>query len=120
MCWNMQAVGEEEPESIGNFRFKACLKSNLDRLYQDEDGRILWMDRNGNTMEPWYKNTNGDRNYDTFTWKYHGAYGGKTVDFPEKDKITGDGNHDHLGQGQQCVGHLHGSAEVKPGKHRRD
>jgi len=82
---------EEEPESIGNFRFKAYLKSNLERLYRDEDGHIVWMDRNGNTMTPQYEDTNGDGNYDTFTWEYDTAYGGKTVDFPEKDKISEDG-----------------------------
>ncbi|RKI98038.1 zinc ribbon domain-containing protein, partial [bacterium D16-54] len=82
---------EEEPESIGNFRFKAYLKSNLERLYRDEDGHIVWMDRNGNTMKPQYEDTNGDSNYDTFTWKYDTAYGGRTVDFPEKDKVSEDG-----------------------------
>lgn len=82
---------EEEPESIGNFRFKAYLKSNLERLYRDEDGHVVWMDRNGNTMAPQYEDTNGDGNYDTFTWKYDSAYGGKTVDFPEKDKVSEEG-----------------------------
>lgn len=85
---------DEEPESIGNFRFKAYLKSNLERLYRDEDGHVVWMDRNGNTMTPQYEDTNGDGNYDTFTWKYDTAYDGKTVDFPEKDKVSGDGNGD--------------------------
>ena len=89
---------EEEPESIGNFRFKAYLKSNLERLYRDEDGHVVWMDRNGNTMTPQYKDTNGDGNYDTFTWKYDTAYGGKTVDFPEKDKVSGDGISDTLAE----------------------
>ncbi len=82
---------EEEPESIGGFRFKAYLKSNLERLYRDEDGHIVWMDRNGNTMTPRYEDTNGDGNYDTFTWKYDTAYDGKAVDFPEKDKISEEG-----------------------------
>lgn len=82
----------EEPESIGNFRFKAYLKSNLERLYRDENGNIVWMDRNGNTMTPQYMDTNGDGNYDTFTWKYDAAYGGKTVDFPEKDILAEDGS----------------------------
>lgn len=81
---------EEEPESIGGFRFKAYLKSNLERLYRDEDGRIVWMDRNGNTMTPQYEDTNGNGNYDTFTWKYDTAYDGKNVDFPEKDKVSED------------------------------
>ncbi|MCI9180933.1 MAG: zinc ribbon domain-containing protein, partial [Lachnospiraceae bacterium] len=80
---------EEEPESIGNFRFKAYLKSNLERLYRNEEGHILWMDQNGNTMTPQYEDTNGDGNYDTFIWKYDEVYDGKTVDFPEKDKISG-------------------------------
>lgn len=82
---------EEGPESIGNFRFKAYLKSNLERLYRDEEGHIVWMDRNGNTMTPQYEDTNGDGNYDTFTWKYDTAYDGRTVDFPEKDKVSGEG-----------------------------
>lgn len=82
----------EEPESIGNFRFKAYLKSNLERLYRDENGNIVWMDRNGNTMTPQYMDTNGDGNYDTFTWKYDVSYGGKTVDFPEKDILAEDGS----------------------------
>ena len=50
---------------------------------------MVWMDRNGNTMTPQYEDTNGDGNYDTFTWKYNIAYDGKTVDFPEKDKVSG-------------------------------
>lgn len=79
---------DETPESIGNFRFKAYLKSNLERLYRDGDGNVTWMDRNGNTMTPQYEDTNGDGNYDTFTWKYDTAYDGKTVDFPEKDKVA--------------------------------
>ena len=72
-------------------RFKAYLKSNLERLYRDEDGNVIWMDRNGNTMTPQYEDTNGDGNYDTFTWKYDEAYDGKTVDFPEKDIVSDDG-----------------------------
>ena len=47
--------GTEENDSaadIPNFRFKAYLKSNLERLYRDEDGNVIWMDRNGNTMTP--------------------------------------------------------------------
>jgi hypothetical protein len=34
-----------------NFRFKAYLKSNLERLYRAGDGSILWQDRNGNTVD---------------------------------------------------------------------
>ena len=86
--------GTEENDSaadIPNFRFKAYLKSNLERLYRDDDGNVIWMDRNGNTMTPQYEDTNGDGNYDTFTWKYDEAYDGKTVDFPEKDIVSDDG-----------------------------
>lgn len=87
--------GGEENDSaadIPNFRFKAYLKSNLERLYRDADGNIVWMDRNGNTMTPQYEDTNKDGNYDTFTWKYDEAYDGKEVDFPEKDAVSeGDG-----------------------------
>ena len=79
---------EETESSIPNFRFKSYLKSNLERLYRDNDGNIVWVDRNGNEMTPQYEDTNGDGNYDTFTWKYNTAYDGKTVDWPEKDKTT--------------------------------
>lgn len=82
-----KSIGDSS-DSIANFRFKAYLKSNLERLYRAEDGTIVWMDRNGNTMKPQMKDTNGDGNYDTFTWKYDTAYGGKSVDFPEKDKVS--------------------------------
>ncbi len=86
--------GGEKPEtaaSIPNFRFKAYLKSNLERLYRDEDGNIIWTDRNGNRMKPIYKDTNQDGNYDTFVWNYEEAYGGKTVDFPEEDFLSESG-----------------------------
>lgn len=93
--WLTQLLGgREEPEtaaSIPEFRFKAYLKSNLERLYRDEDGNIIWTDRNGNRMKPVYEDTNQDGNYDTFTWKYEEGYGGKTVDFPEKDLLSETG-----------------------------
>ena len=83
---------DESTESIGNFRFKAYLKSNLERLYRKTDGTITWVDRNGNEMIPQYEDKAADDgNYDTFTWKYKGAFDGKTVDFPEKDKTSADG-----------------------------
>ena len=83
---------DESTESIGNFRFKAYLKSNLERLYRKADGTITWVDRNGNEMVPQYEDKAADDgNYDTFTWKYKGAFDGKTVDFPEKDKTSADG-----------------------------
>ena len=43
-------------------------------------------------MTPQYQDTNGNGNYDTFTWKYTDAYNGKTVDWPEKDKVSDDGS----------------------------
>ena len=33
-----------------NFRFKAYLKSNLERLYRAENGSVTWLDRNGNEI----------------------------------------------------------------------
>ena len=84
-------VDGEEAKTIPNFRFKAYLKSNLERLYRDQDGNVIWLDRNGNTMSPKYADTNGDGNYDTFAWTYNEAYEGKEVDFPEKDKLTETG-----------------------------
>ncbi len=36
---------------LKNFRFKAYLKSNLERLYRAEDGTVTWQDRNGNTVD---------------------------------------------------------------------
>ena len=34
-----------------NFRFKIYLKSNLEHLYRDEEGKIDWQDRNGNIID---------------------------------------------------------------------
>ena len=39
-----------ETEKEKDFRFKAYLKSNLERLYRAEDGTVVWMDRNGNEV----------------------------------------------------------------------
>ncbi len=39
--------GNEEPSKMDNFRFKAYLKSNLERLYRNESGDITWIDKNG-------------------------------------------------------------------------
>lgn len=85
-------VKDQSAKDVPEFRFKAYLKSNLERLYRNPDGEIVWMDRNGNVMTPQYEDTNGDGNYDTFTWKYADAYEEKTVDWPEKDKISDDGS----------------------------
>lgn len=94
--WLTQLLGggvkDQSAKDVPEFRFKAYLKSNLERLYRNPDGEIVWMDRNGNVMTPQYQDTNGDGNYDTFTWKYTDAYNGKTVDWPEKDKVSDDGS----------------------------
>ena len=45
---------DEAAEKMDNFRFKAYLKSNLERLYRDESGLVVWVDRKGkevNAME---------------------------------------------------------------------
>ncbi len=39
-------------KAIDNFRFKIYLKSNLERLYRDEEGNVLWVDRKGKTVVP--------------------------------------------------------------------
>ena len=36
---------------MDNFRFKIYLKSNLERLYRDETGGIIWQDRKGNETD---------------------------------------------------------------------
>lgn len=38
-------------KKLDNFRFKIYLKSNLERLYRDPDGAVLWQDRKGNTID---------------------------------------------------------------------
>ena len=40
----------EAVKKVTNFRFKAYLKSNLERLYRAEDGTVTWLDRNGNEI----------------------------------------------------------------------
>lgn len=35
---------------MDNFRFKVYLKSNLERLYRDNDGNVIWQDRLGNEI----------------------------------------------------------------------
>lgn len=37
-------------EAVGNFRFKLYLKSNLERLFCDDNGIISWVDRNGSPV----------------------------------------------------------------------
>lgn len=82
-------ITNENSAKIPDFVFKAYLKSNLEQLYRKDDennkGMIVWTDRNGNTMTPQYTDTNGDGNYDTFTWKYDRAFEESILDFPERD-----------------------------------
>lgn len=40
----------EEAAKAAGFRFKAYLKSNLERLYRNEEGNVTWLDRNGNEL----------------------------------------------------------------------
>ena len=82
----------ETTEKVDNFRFKAYLKSNLERLYRDNDGNIVWLDRNGNVLTPNYVDTNGDGNYDTFNWTRtaQDGSGDSTIDFPEKQLMKDD------------------------------
>ncbi|MDW2798787.1 SpaA isopeptide-forming pilin-related protein [Clostridium boliviensis] len=42
---------ENDAGYLKNFRFKAYLKSNLERLYRAEDGTVTWQNRNGNTVD---------------------------------------------------------------------
>lgn len=37
-------------EAMGNFRFKIYLKSNLERLYRDREGNVIWMNRDGQEL----------------------------------------------------------------------
>lgn len=76
---------EDTSKAVPNFRFKAYLKSNIERLYRNEDGQVLWVDRNGNRLIPVYKDLNGDGLYDTFEWQ---TVDGTNTDFPEVDKET--------------------------------
>ncbi len=39
-------------EAVDNFRFKVYLKSNLQQLYRNEEGTILWVDRKGRETTP--------------------------------------------------------------------
>lgn len=44
--------GEAEVSKLSNFRFKAYLKSNLERLYRNEDGEIIWINQEGELQDP--------------------------------------------------------------------
>lgn len=37
-------------KKMDNFRFKVYLKSNLERLYRDNEGNVIWQDRMGNEV----------------------------------------------------------------------
>lgn len=41
----------ESAAKLPGFRFKLYLKSNLERLYRDEEGQIRWLDRHGNEVD---------------------------------------------------------------------
>lgn len=41
----------EGGQAVGNFRFKVYLKSNLERLYCEDDGTITWLDKYGNPVD---------------------------------------------------------------------
>lgn len=73
-------IAEQSASKIPQFRFKAYLKSNLERLYRDGEGNVVWLDHNGNPLVPEYRDTNGDGNYETFVW----ISGNNRMDFPEK------------------------------------
>lgn len=77
-----EKIANEKTNHIPNFKFKAYLKSNIERLYRDENGMITWLDRNGNPLVPSYIDTNNDGNYDTFVWKN----GTQIIDFPEQNE----------------------------------
>lgn len=47
-------------KKMQNFRFKVYLKSNLEHLYRDEDGQILWQNRKGEEIVPDDKGTISD------------------------------------------------------------
>ena len=41
----------EKTQKLDNFRFKAYLKSNLQRLFRKDDGTVVWLDRRGNPVD---------------------------------------------------------------------
>lgn len=44
------ADGTNATNALDNFRFKIYMKSNLERLYRDEDGNITWVDNRGDEI----------------------------------------------------------------------
>ena len=41
----------KDAKKMDNFRYKVYLKSNLERLYRDNDGNVIWQDRRGNEID---------------------------------------------------------------------
>jgi len=70
-----------------NFRFKTYLKSNLEGLYRDEAGNVVWVDKYGNPLTVVYEDGNADGKNDTFYF----LSGVTKSDFPEKDLVDGSG-----------------------------
>jgi len=80
-------IKDSSTSEISDFRFKVYLKSNLERLYRDNEGNIVWLDRNGNELIPEYEDMNGDGNYETFRWK---TTTGDIIDFEEISVLSND------------------------------
>ncbi|MGL5437497.1 MAG: SpaA isopeptide-forming pilin-related protein [Lachnospiraceae bacterium] len=49
--WFSENFSIPQSDTIDNFRFKIYLKSNLEHLYRDQDGTVIWQDRNGNPID---------------------------------------------------------------------
>ena len=43
---------DNRAKRMENFRFRTYLKSNLERIYRDEEGHITWQDNKGNETDP--------------------------------------------------------------------
>lgn len=48
---NQNGQTEGTATKLPNFRFKTYLKSNLQSLYRDQDGKITWLDKKGNVID---------------------------------------------------------------------
>lgn len=49
--WFTRLFGSTRSDKLDNFRFKTYLKSNLERLYRDENGEVIWQDSHGNEID---------------------------------------------------------------------
>ena len=47
-----KAIGSGDGKVMDNFRFKIYLKSNLERLFRDEEGNVVWTDQKGREIQP--------------------------------------------------------------------